>query len=114
LCSAAGGATFGNNIALSRRRFALMSGMQHISNPQEIQVKTLRNFALGAAAAAAFGIGAAAAQEPAKPAAKPETAHRHGAHHGQQGCHQGAGEKHHKHQGHGQHEKDEKHEHTPR
>jgi len=81
-------------------------------------VKTLRNFALGAVAAAVLGIGAAAAQEPAKPAARPETAHRHAGHHGdhghrgqhdQQGCEQGSGEKHGQSQ-----EKDGKHEHTPR
>ena len=76
-------------------------------------MKTLRNFALGAAAAAAFGIGAAAAQEPAKPAAKPEAAHPRAGHHGhrgQQGCGHGNGESHEQ-QRHG---KDEKHEHTPR
>ena len=79
-------------------------------------MKILRNLTLGAAAAAVFGVGAAAAQETAKPAAKPETAHRHAGHpghhgqHGQQGCEHRTGEKHE----HPSQEKDEKHEHAPR
>ena len=76
-------------------------------------MQTVRNLALGAAAAAFLGIGAAAAQEPTKPAAKPETAHRHAGPHGnrgQQGCGHGSGENHE----HQSHEKDERHEHGSR
>jgi hypothetical protein len=75
--------------------------VQHFLNQQEIQVKTLRNLAL-ATAAAVLGIGAAFAQDTAKPAAQPEAAHRHGQH----GCH-GRSERH-------EHQKDEKHEHDRR
>jgi hypothetical protein len=79
-------------------------GVQHFRNQQEIQVQTLRNLAL-AAAATVLVIGAASAQDTAKPTAKPEAAHRHGQH-GQHGCH-GRGERH-------DHQKDEKHEHDRR
>ena len=66
-------------------------------------MKTVRNLAL-AAAVAALGIGAAFAQDSAKPATQPEAAHAQHGQHG--GCHAG-GERH-------QHQKDGRHEHDRR
>jgi len=75
-------------------------------------VKTLRNLCIGAAAAAVLGIGAASAQETAKPADKPavksERSHRHGgSHRGDHGCRHEGGARH-------EQQKDGKHEHDGR
>ena len=74
-------------------------------------MKTLRNLCIGAVAAAVLGIGAASAQETAKPADKPaakaEHSHRHGGNHrGDQGCRHEGGARH--------QQKEGKHEHDGR
>jgi hypothetical protein len=76
-------------------------------------VKTLRNLCIGVAAAV-LGIGAASAQETAKPADKPaaksEQSHRHGGNRGDHGCRHQGGERHE----HQKDQKDQKHEHERR